>query len=122
MHITVKPVKILLVGAVSLAAALISAKLLAQGTPLVTLPWGLLAFLSACIASSKKEALTLGGYLGFVTSYAYLWFDNTSHLSVTKVAILIVLLILPALFGLLCGLLLAWLGWAVRKWFRFKKT
>lgn len=108
---TAKPLVTIIV---ALVVAFVSAKLLAQGTVLVALPWGVLAFLSAFLARTKKEALTLGSCFGFVTSYAYLWFDNTSHLTISKVAVLIVLIILPALFGLLCGLVAAWLGWVVR--------
>jgi len=107
---------------VALVVAFISAKLPAQGTPLVTLPWGVLAFLTAFIARSKKEALALGGCFGFVASYSYLWFDDTSSLTVSSVAVLIPLIIIPALFGLLCGLLASWLGWIVRMRFRPKIT
>lgn len=107
--------KTVLVIIVALVAAFISAKLLAQGTPLVTLPWGLLAFLTAFIARNKKEALALGGCFGFVASYSYLWFDDTSRLTLSSVAVLIPLIIIPALIGLLCGLVASWLGWVVRQ-------
>lgn len=106
--------KFLLVVIVALVAGFVSAKFMAQGNPLVTLPWGVLAFLSAFLAGSRKEAWTLGGCLGFVASYSYLWFDS-SDLTTSKVIGLVFLIILPALFGLLCGLLAAWLGWVVRK-------
>jgi hypothetical protein len=111
-YVTTK--KSLLAIAVAIITAFISAKFLIQGTPLVSVPWGILAFLVALIAQTKREALTLGGIFGFVVSYSYLWFDNGSKLTPTKIAVLIPLIILPALFGLLCGLLCSWLGWFAR--------
>ena len=110
-----KTTRALLTVTIAIAAGFVSAKWLAQGNPLVVLPWGALALLTAFIARSKHEALTLGGCLGFIASYSYLWFDNTDHITPSKVAILIFLILLPALFGLLCGLLCSWLGWWVRK-------
>lgn len=92
-----------------------SAKWLPQGNPLVTLPWGVLAFLIAFTAMSKGEAITLGGCIGFVASYSYLWLDNTDAHTLGKTMFLIVLIILPALFGLLAGMVCSWLGWLVRK-------
>jgi hypothetical protein len=106
----------------ALGVAFISAKLLPQGTPLVALPWGVLAFLTAFPALDRKHALALGSCVGFVASYAYLWFDNASTLTVPKVVILIFLIVIPSLFGLLCGLLAAWVGWIVRKRFDTKIT
>ncbi len=109
-----KTKKFLLVLAVSIVAGFISAKFLAQGNPLVALPWGVLAFVAAFFAKSKREALALGGSVGFVASYAYLWFDNTAKLTLAKIITLTFLIVLPALFGFLCGLLCSWLGWATR--------
>ena len=83
---------------------------MAQGTPLVTIPWGVLALGIGLLARSKKEALLLGGLFGFTASYAYLWFDNTSGKSLLLVAIIF----LPAAFGLLCGLAVSWVGWTIR--------
>jgi hypothetical protein len=106
--------KTLLVALVALVVGFVSAKWLPQGTPLVTIPWGVLALLTTLIARSREEALTLGALLGFVTSYSYLWFDNTSPLTVSKVAVLVFLLLLPSLFGLLCGMFCSWLSWTIR--------
>lgn len=115
MLMYLKTTRTLLTAVLAIVAGFVSAKWLAQGNPLVVLPWGVLALLAAFIARSKREALTLGGCLGFIASYSYLWFDNTDHLTPSKVAILTLLILLPALFGLLCGLLCSWLGWWVRK-------
>lgn len=104
----------MLVIAVALVAAFISAKWLPQGNPLVTLPWGVLALLTAFITTSRAEAITLGGCLGFVASYSYLWFDNTATHTLGKTIFLMILIILPALFGLLAGMLCSWLGWLTR--------
>jgi hypothetical protein len=52
---------------------------------------------------------------GFTVSYAFLWFDNTGTKTVSTVLILIPLIIVPALFGALCGFLAAWLGWIVHR-------
>lgn len=107
--------KFIIVTIIALVAAYISAKFLVQGNPIVAVPWGILAFLSAFIAKKKNESLLLGGCIGFVASYSYLWFDNTSIPRVlSKILFLVVLVILPALFGLLCGTLCAWLGWGVK--------
>lgn len=105
--------KFFLVIILALIVAFVSARYMAQGTPLVTIPWGILAVVLGLIVSSRKEALTLGACLGFVASYSYLWFDS-SDLTLAKAAFLVVLIVLPSLFGLLGGLLAAWVGWAVR--------
>ena len=120
MLVALRSTRTLIIIVVALVVAFISAKLLPQGTPLVSLPWGVLAFLTAFIAGDRKQALALGSCLGFVASYSYLWFDNASALTLPKVALLIFLIVIPSLFGLLCGLLAAWVGWIVRK--RFDPT
>ena len=99
---------------VALVAGFISAKFMAQGNPLVTIPWGVLAFLCGFVGNTRKESLVLGGMLGFVASYSYLWFDNTDHLTLAKIVVLAGLIVLPALFGMLCGLIASWLGWIIR--------
>ena len=110
-----KTKRTLLTVLVAILAGLVSAKWFVQGNPLVTLPWGVLAFLTAFIALNKREALVLGGCLGFVAAYSYLWFDNTGTHTLGKIMFLIILIILPALFGLLAGLICSWLGWLARK-------
>jgi len=111
----IKTKKALVVSIAAVAAAFISAKLLVQGSALVAIPWGILALLCAFTASSKQQALALGGLFGFLVSYSYLWFDDTSRLTAGRAAMLILLITLPALFGLGCGLALSWLGWMLRK-------
>jgi hypothetical protein len=120
MLVALRSTRTLVIIGVALVVAFISAKLLPQGTLLVALPWGVLAFLTASVAGDRQQALALGSCLGFVVSYAYLWFDNTSTLTLPKVVILIFLIVIPSLFGLLCGLLAAWVGWIVRQ--RFDAT
>ena len=66
-----------LVIGVAIVMAFISAKLLFNGSVVNVVPWGILAFATSFLASSKREAWTLGGIFGFVVSYAFLWFDNT---------------------------------------------
>ena len=119
----VKAKKTLLITLVTLVAILlgfVSARWMAQGNPFITLPWGVFAFLSAYVASTKREALLFGAIIGFVASYSYLWFDNTDSLTASKVITLIVVIALPALFGLLCGLGCSWVGWLLKA--RISKT
>lgn len=104
-----------LVIAASVVAAYISARFMAQGNPLVTLPWGAIALVAGFSSGSRKEAWALGGCLGFIASYAYLWFDDSSKITLSQGMYLTFLIILPSLFGLLCGLLASWAGWAVRR-------
>jgi hypothetical protein len=104
----------LLVVLISLAMGFISGKFLFHGSALNILPWGIIAILTAFIATNKREALTLGAIFGFVMSYSFLWFNNSNIKSLGQVLVLIVLIILPALFGLFCGLAMAWFGWIVR--------
>jgi hypothetical protein len=99
---------------ISIVVGFISAKFLPQGNPLVAIPWGIIAIIFALYSKNKKEALVLGGCVGFIASYAYLWFDNTDKLTITKIISLALLIILPAIFGLICGMLAAWLGWIVK--------
>jgi hypothetical protein len=99
----------------------ISAKFFVQGSAIVALPWGLLAILVSILVRSKREALILGGVLGFVISYSYLWFDYDGAVSFGKVVALTFLMVLPALFGLISGIFCAWIGWRLRKIF-FKST
>ncbi|HEV2235145.1 MAG TPA: hypothetical protein VGR57_00660 [Ktedonobacterales bacterium] len=100
---------------VALVMAWISAKLLFNGSVWNIVPWGILAFATAFFATSRREARALGALFGFVVSYAFLWFDNTSTLTPSKVLVLVPLIVLPALFGALCGFLAAWLGWLARR-------
>ncbi len=114
MFKNIKTRKALVIVILAAIAGFISAKYMAQGNPLVTIPWGVLAFGTAFVAANKREALTLGSCVGLVASYSYLWFDHTGALTAAKVAFLILLILLPALFGLVCGLLCAWLGWVLK--------
>jgi hypothetical protein len=100
---------------VALVMAWISAKLLFNGSAWNVVPWGILAAATAYFAASRREAWGLGALFGFVVSYAFLWFDNTSTLTASKVLVLVPLIVLPALFGALCGFLAAWLGWLARR-------
>ena len=85
-------------------------------------PWGILVLLvTVWFGKGKRDALRLGAVFGFLVSYAYLWFDNRNIHSVTQVLILIPLIILPSLFGLLCGTALGYLGWRIR-WLFARKT
>ncbi|KPV44111.1 hypothetical protein [Alicyclobacillus ferrooxydans] len=92
---------------------------IAQGRTLLNaVPWGIIVVLvTALLATSKKDALRLGAVFGFLVSYAYLWFDNRNIHSFTQIFILIPLIILPSLFGLLCGTALGYLGWRLRRLF-----
>ena len=54
---------------VALVAGFVSAKYMVQGSPVVSIPWGILAFCTAFFARSKREALALGGLMGFAASY-----------------------------------------------------
>lgn len=101
--------------AVALVMAFLSAKVLFNGSVWNVIPWGILAFATAFLALSRREAWVFGGLFGFVVSYAFLWFDNTGTKTLSTVLILIPLIILPALFGALCGFLAGWLGWIVRQ-------
>lgn len=107
--------RMLLVVFITVVMAYISAKYLFNASTWNVVPWGILAFATAFIASSKHEAWKLGGIFGFGVSYAFLWFDNTSPMNVSKVVFLAVLVVIPALFGLLFGSLLAALGWCIRR-------
>lgn len=78
-------------------------------------PWGIIVLLvTAWLGNGKRDSLKLGAVFGFLVSYAYLWFDNKNIHSVTQVLILIPLIILPSLFGMLCGTALGYLGWCTR--------
>jgi hypothetical protein len=103
------------VAGAAIVMAYISANYLFHGNVLNTIAWGILAFLTAFLASSRREAWEFGGLFGFVVSYAFLWFDNTNQKTLHTVLILIPLIILPACFGLLCGLLLTTAGWYARR-------
>ncbi len=103
---------------VALIIAYISAKFLFHGAVANIIPWGILAFASAFLASNQKEAWKLGGLFGFVVSYSFLWFDNTGIKHVNQIIILIPLVILPSLFGAFCGSSAAWLGWLLRQMLR----
>jgi hypothetical protein len=109
------PGRALLVAAVAIAMAFVSARFLFDASMLNVMPWGILAFATAFLAASRREALLFGATFGFVVSYAFLWFDNTGEKTLGRVLILIPLIVAPALFGALCGVLMAWVGWAVRR-------
>jgi hypothetical protein len=110
-----RPLRVGMVVGTAIVMAFLSAKVLFNGTVWNVVPWGILAFATAYLASSRREAWTLGGWFGFVVSYAFLWFDNTGTKTLSTVAVLLPLIIVPALFGALCGFLVAWLGWRVRQ-------
>lgn len=110
-----RSIRVVVVLVVAIIMAWFSGTVLFNGSAWNTLPWGILAFCTAFLATSRREAWTYGGLFGFVVSYAFLWFNNTGKKTLTSVLILIPLIILPALFGALCGLLAAWLGWIVRR-------
>jgi len=95
---------------------------IAQGKTLLNaVPWGILVILvTAWLGTGKSDALRLGAVFGFFVSYAYLWFDNQNIHSLTQVLILIPLIVLPSLFGLLCGTALGYLGWQIRRLFMVK--
>jgi hypothetical protein len=101
--------------AVAVIMAFLSAKALFNGDIRNVVPWGILAFATAFLASSRREAWVLGALFGFAVSYAFLWFDNTDAKTLSTVLILIPLIVLPSLFGALCGFVTAWLGWIVRQ-------
>lgn len=107
--------RVIVVCAAAVIMAFLSAKALFNGSVWNIFPWGILAFATAFLASSRREAWAFGGLFGFVVSYAFLWFDNTGTKTLSTVLVLIPLIILPALFGALCGFLAAWLGWIVRQ-------
>jgi hypothetical protein len=123
MPLRLKPFpRALLVIGVAIVMAFISAKFLFNGSVLNVVPWGILAFATSLLASNRREAWMLGGIFGFVVSYAFLWFDNSGTKTISTILILIPLIILPALFGALCGFLTAWLGWMLRKLFKIQKN
>lgn len=85
-------------------------------------PWGIITLIvTIWLGISKVDALRIGAVFGFIVSYAYLWFDNRNIHSITQILTLIPLIILPSLFGLLCGTALGYLGWQLRRLF-IKKT
>ena len=104
----------------ALVTAFIFSRLtVAQGKTFANaVPWGILVFLvTTFLGTSKKDALRLGALFGFLVSYAYLWFDNRNIQSLTQVLLLVVVVVLPSLFGLLCGVALEYLGWRIRRLF-----
>jgi apolipoprotein N-acyltransferase len=103
-----------LVAAAAVVMSYISAKFIFNGSVFNILPWGILSFAASYLATSKREAWKLGTLFGFVVSYLFLWFDNTDTKTLAHVVVLIPLIIVPALFGALCGFLAAWLGWVLR--------
>jgi Ni/Fe-hydrogenase subunit HybB-like protein len=107
--------RVWLVIGTAIVMAFLSAKLLFNGTAWNVLPWGILALATAYLASNRREAWAFGGLFGFVVSYAFLWFDNTDTKTLSRVAVLIAVIFVPALFGALCGFLAAWLGWIIRQ-------
>lgn len=111
-HRIFNPQALKALGMTVLAAVLgyISARFLPQGNPLVTIPWGIAAVALGYAASRRTTALAAGSLVGFVASYAYLLSDTTGHIG----AKIILVIALPATFGLLCGGLAAWIGWRIR--------
>jgi hypothetical protein len=107
---------LLVIGA-GIVMAFISARFLFNGSILNVVPWGILAFATAFVAANKRQSLILGAIFGFVVSYAFLWFDNSGSKTLSSVLILIPVVVAPALFGALCGLTMAWLGWTLRQVF-----
>lgn len=107
--------RVLVVVLAGIVMAFLSAKVLFNGSPENVPIWGVLAALTAWLATSRREAWVFGGVFGFVVSYTFLWFDNSATKTVSMILVLIPLIILPALFGALCGLLAAWIGWMVRQ-------
>lgn len=105
---------ILIIILVALVMAFISSHYLFNGSVINAFIWGILAFATSFIAKTKKESLIFGGVFGFVVSYSFLWFDDKS-ISASKIAILIPLIVLPALFGMFCGILAAWVGWKTKE-------
>ena len=105
----------LLVFGAAIVMAFLSAKVLFDASIVNALPWGLLAFATGFMAANGRESLRLGTIFGFVVSYAFLWFNNSGTKTLEKVLTLIPLVVLPALFGALCGLIAAWLGWKVKQ-------
>ncbi|AFM41477.1 hypothetical protein Desaci_2535 [Desulfosporosinus acidiphilus SJ4] len=95
---------------------------IAQGKALLNaVPWGIIVLLvTAWLGIGKSDALRLGAVFGFLVSYSYLWFDNQNIHSLTQVLILIPLIVLPSLFGLLCGTGLGYMGWQIRRMFMAK--
>src|SRR5215469_16765925 len=114
--------RVLLVFGVAVVMAFISAKFLFNGSMVNIVPWGILAFATSFLASRRREAWLFGAIFGFVVSYAFLWFDNTGTKTLSSVLILIPLIILPSLFGALCGFLLAGLGWIVQRLFKSQRS
>ncbi|MGC7873358.1 hypothetical protein ACPUYX_17765 [Desulfosporosinus sp. SYSU MS00001] len=104
----------------ALATAFIFSRLgIAQGKALLNaVPWGILVLLvTAWLGTGNRDSLRLGAVFGFLVSYAYLWFDNNNIHSFTQVLILIPLIILPSMFGLLCGIVLGYFGWEIKQMF-----
>jgi len=99
---------------IALIVAFINAQLRLDSLLQATIPWGIIAFVIAFFASSKHDSLKLSGTFGFIVSYAFLWFDNRGIKSLIQVLVLIPLVIVPSLFGLLCGAVLGYLGWYFR--------
>jgi hypothetical protein len=102
--------RLLIAAALAVVVGFVSAKYLAQGTALVSVPWGVIALLLGAFSPTRRQALLVGAVFGFLVSYAYLWFDDTSALTPAKAAQLALLIMAPAAFGLLCGAAAAWVG------------
>jgi hypothetical protein len=108
------PKKYWLVISIALVISFINAKLRFDGFLQVAIPWGVIAFVIAFFAPTKRDSLQLTGLFGFIVSYAFLWFDNQNIKSITQVLLLIPLVLLPAVFGLLCGVICGYLGWSIK--------
>lgn len=117
-----RSIRAIVVVCAAIIMAFLSAKVLFNGSAENTPIWGVLAALTAWLATSRRQAWVFGGVFGFVVSYAFLWFDNTGTKTLSMVLVLIPIIILPALFGALCGFLAAWLGWTVRRAFGSPKA
>lgn len=108
---------IIIVGATSMG--FISGKLLLfNGSAMNVRPWGILAIATSSFASTGRQAIKLGGVFGFVVSFSFLCFNNTGTKTMSAAVMVALLAAVAALFGLLCGALLTWLGWKARELYR----
>ena len=109
------PKRYLIVMGVAVTMALISSKLLFHGSVANVIPWGILALAISFLARDRRDAGKLGAVFGFVLSLAFLWIDNKSQKTFSRVLILVPVTLVPSLFGLLCGWIIASLGWKLRQ-------
>jgi len=103
-----------LVTLVSVAMGYASAHYLFAGSAANVVPWGVLAAAAGLWAEDAGQARAQGGLAGFAVSAAFLWFDNTDAKTPAHLAHLLPAVAVASLFGLGCGLALAWLAWTLR--------